>query len=120
MLLAVLEKKCDFKMGLQDVFLNVAGGLKILDPSADLAVLASIISSYQDSSINNKITFAGEAGLSGEIRAVDAIEKRISEAEKLGFEKMYLSGFNKKNITRKFEIEIAFVNTIHDLVKEIS
>jgi DNA repair protein RadA/Sms len=120
MLLAVLEKKCDFKMGLQDVFLNIAGGLKILDPSADLAVLAAIISSYQDSSINNKTTFAGEAGLSGEIRAVDAIEKRISEAEKLGFEKVYVSGFNKKNISKKYNIEIAYVNSIHDLVKEIA
>lgn len=120
MLLAVLEKKCDFKMGLQDVFLNIAGGLKILDPSADLAVLAAIISSYQDSSINNKTTFAGEAGLSGEIRAVDAIEKRISEAEKLGFEKVYISGFNKKNISKKYNIEIAYVNSIHDLVKEIA
>ena len=95
MLLAILEKKCGLRMGLQDVFVNIAGGLRIEDPGIDLGIVAAIVSSYESMPISSKICFVGEVGLSGEIRAVSRIEQRISEAEKLGFETVYLSKFNK-------------------------
>lgn len=95
MLLAVLEKKCGLRMGMQDVFVNIAGGLRIEDPGIDLSIVAAIVSSYENLPIHNKICFVGEVGLSGEVRAVNRIEQRISEAEKLGFNTLYLSKFNK-------------------------
>lgn len=95
MILAILEKKCGLRMGMQDVFVNIAGGLRVEDPGIDLSVVASIVSSYESVPIDNKICFVGEIGLSGEIRAVSRIEQRISEAEKLGFKTVYLSRFNK-------------------------
>jgi len=95
MLLAILEKKCGLRMGMQDVFVNIAGGLRVEDPGIDLSIVASIVSSYENMPIDNKICFVGEVGLSGEIRAVSRIEQRISEAEKLGFKTVYLSKFNK-------------------------
>jgi DNA repair protein RadA/Sms len=95
MLLAILEKKCGLRMGMQDVFVNIAGGLRVEDPGIDLSIVASIVSSYENAPIDNKICFVGELGLSGEIRAVSRIEQRISEAEKLGFKTVYLSKFNK-------------------------
>ncbi|HRI79108.1 MAG TPA: DNA repair protein RadA [Cyclobacteriaceae bacterium] len=96
MLLAVLEKRCGFRMGTQDVFLNMAGGIRVEDPAIDLAVCISIISSMEEISISDKISFAAEVGLSGELRAVNRIEQRISEAEKLGFQEIYISKFNQK------------------------
>ncbi len=91
MLLAVLEKRCGFRMGTQDVFLNMAGGIKVEDPAIDLAVCISIISSMEEIAISDKICFAAEVGLGGELRAVNRIEQRISEAEKLGFQEIYVS-----------------------------
>jgi DNA repair protein RadA/Sms len=98
MLLAVLEKRCGFRMGIQDVFLNMAGGIKVEDPAIDLAVCISIVSSHEEISISDKICFAAEVGLGGELRAVNRIEQRISEAEKLGFQEIYISKFNQKNL----------------------
>lgn len=95
MLLAVLEKKCGLRMGLQDVFINIAGGLRVEDPGIDLSIVAAIVSSYENIALDSKICFIGEVGLSGEVRAVSRIEQRISEAEKLGFKTIYLSKFNK-------------------------
>ncbi|MDP1725423.1 MAG: DNA repair protein RadA [Bacteroidota bacterium] len=95
MLLAILEKKCGLRMGMQDVFVNIAGGLRVEDPGIDLGIVAAIVSSYENIPIDSKICFVGEVGLSGEIRAVSRIEQRISEAEKLGFKTVYLSKFNK-------------------------
>ena len=94
MLLAVLEKRCGFKLSTQDVFLNIAGGLRVQDPAIDLAVVVAIISSHEDMPVDSKVCFAGEVGLSGEIRAVNRIEQRIAEAEKLGFEKIFISKYN--------------------------
>ncbi len=105
MLLAILEKKCGLKMGMQDVFVNIAGGLRVEDPGIDLGVIAAIVSSYENVAIDSKIAFVGEVGLSGEIRAVSRIEQRISEAEKLGFKTVYLSKFNKlSSISSKMKI----------------
>ncbi len=98
MLLAVLEKRCGFRMGTQDVFLNMAGGIKVEDPAIDLAVCISIISSMEEIPVSDKICFAAEVGLGGELRAVNKIEQRISEAEKLGFEEIYISRFNQKGL----------------------
>lgn len=94
MLLAVLEKRAGFKLGQKDVFLNIAGGLKVNDPAIDLAVISAILSSNVDLAIENHICMAGEVGLSGEIRPVNRIEQRILEAEKLGFQKMIIPDFN--------------------------
>ncbi|MBC7921878.1 MAG: DNA repair protein RadA [Ferruginibacter sp.] len=98
MLLAVLEKRGGFRLGTQDVFLNIAGGLKVEDPAIDLAVCASIVSSYDDVSIRNSVCFAAEVGLGGEVRAVNRIENRISEAEKLGFKEIWISKYNTKGL----------------------
>ncbi len=106
MLLAVLEKRCGFRMGTQDVFLNMAGGIRVEDPAIDLAICISIISSMEEIAISDKICFAAEIGLGGELRAVNRIEQRISEAEKLGFEEIYISKFNKKSSGVRNKIKI--------------
>lgn len=95
LLLAVLEKRGGFHFGIKDVFLNIAGGIKVEDPSIDLAVLCALLSSYEDMPLPPKICFTGEVGLSGEIRAVNRIDQRIAEAEKLGFEKIIISRYNQ-------------------------
>lgn len=101
MLLAVLEKRCGFRMGMQDVFLNMAGGIKVEDPAIDLSVCIAIISSMEEMAISDKICFAAEVGLGGELRAVNRIEQRISEAEKLGFTEIYISKFSQKALDIK-------------------
>lgn len=118
MLLAVLEKKAGFRLGAKDVFLNIAGGLKVEDPAIDLAVVCAVLSSTRDEAIPQDVCFAAEMGLSGEIRAVSRIEQRITEAEKLGFKKILLSKFNK--ISRSdFEIEIIRVSRIEQIVLQL-
>ena len=118
MLLAVLEKRVGFKLGTKDVFLNITGGISIDDPAIDLAVVASILSSNEDIFIDNKICFAGEIGLSGEIRPVNKIENRIKEAEKLGFNTIYASKYNKIN-TESYKIDIRLISKIEELYKEL-
>lgn len=118
MLLAVLEKRVGFKLGTKDVFLNITGGISIDDPAIDLAVVASILSSNEDIFIDNKICFAGEIGLSGEIRPVNKIENRIKEAEKLGFNTIYISKYNKIN-TQSFQISIRLISKIEELYQEL-
>ena len=117
MLLAVLEKRVGFNIGTKDVFLNIAGGLKIDDPSIDLAIIAALMSSYEDEPISMKYAFAGEVGLSGEVRTVNRIEQRIGEAEKLGFERIYISKYNKldKGALSKFGIEIQTIGKVSEL-----
>jgi len=111
MLLAVLEKRSGFRLGTKDVFLNIAGGIKVEDPAIDLAVVAAILSSNQDSPIDSKTCFAAEAGLSGEIRPINRIEQRISEAEKLGFERIFISKYNTKGIDLKRHSSIKVMPT---------
>lgn len=120
MLLAVLEKRGGFRLGMQDVFLNIAGGLRVEDPSIDLAVVASIVSSHEDIPILPSVCFAGEVGLSGEVRAVNRIDSRISEAQKLGFRKIYISKYNVKGLNMEdFTIEIIPVATLDELFVQI-
>ncbi len=116
MLLAVLEKRCGFRLGIKDVFLNIAGGIKVDDPAIDLAVVSAVLSSNEDLVINPKIALSAEVGLSGEIRPVNKIEQRISEAEKLGFEQIIISKYNKKGLNEKdFKIKIHLVSKIEDV-----
>ena len=96
MILAVLDKRCGFRFGSKDVFLNIAGGLRIEDPATDLAVVAALLSSYDDTAIPTTVCFSGEVGLSGEIRAVNRIEMRVTEAIKLGYSKIFVSKYNQK------------------------
>ena len=120
MMLAVLEKRCGFRLASKDVFLNIAGGLKVEDPAIDLAVICSILSSGEDIPIPAKYCFAGEVGLSGEIRPVNRVEQRISEAEKLGFEKFFLSKYNMKGIDRKkFGIEIVSISKVEEAFSQL-
>ena len=116
LLLAVLEKRGGFHFGVKDVFVNIAGGIKIEDPSIDLAIVSALLSSYEDVPISQHYCFAGEVGLSGEIRAVNRIEQRIAEAEKLGFHKIILSKYNAKSIGKvKPNIEIVALAKVEEL-----
>ena len=120
MLLAVLEKRAGFKLGMKDVFLNIAGGIRSDDPALDLSVVAAVLSSNADIPIDNRCCFAAEVGLSGEIRAVTRIEARIAEADKLGFEKIFVSKYNAKGLnTQRFHIEVVPVATVYDLATEL-
>lgn len=118
MLLAVLEKRAGFQLGAKDVFLNITGGIKTQDPALDLAVVASILSSNEDEAISEKYCFAGEIGLSGEIRPVAQIEQRITEAEKLGYDKIFISNLNKFPRKKK-SITIVEVAKIEDFVEKL-
>lgn len=118
MLLAVLEKRAKFKLAAKDVFLNIAGGLKVNDPAIDLAIVAAILSSSVDIAISQDTCFAGEIGLSGEIRPVQRIEQRIGEAEKLGLKQIVISSYNTKGLDlTKFKIKISKVSKIEQVVK---
>ena len=120
MLLAVLEKRGGMRLGVQDVFLNIAGGFRVEDPAIDLAVCASIASSFEDKAISHKICFAAEVGLGGEIRAVNRVENRISEAEKLGFKEIYISKYNKKGLdTSKFTLKIHAVAKLEEAFERL-
>ena len=116
MLLAVLEKRSGFRLGTKDVFLNIAGGIRVDDPAIDLAVISAILSSGEDLPINKNTCFTGEVGLSGEIRAVNRIDQRIAEAEKLGFDRIFISAYNKKVYNpENFKIEIINVRKTEEL-----
>lgn len=119
MLLAVLEKRCGFRMGTQDVFLNMAGGLRVEDPAIDLAVCISLISSLEEIAVSDKKCFAAEIGLGGELRAVNRIEQRISEAEKLGFEEIFISRFNKKAPDSRQKIRIKSFGKLTEVLEDL-
>ena len=120
MLLAVLEKRVGFPIGQYDVFLNIAGGIKVIDPATDLAIVCSLISSMQDISIPRDFAFAGEVGLSGEIRAIRGIELRIQEAARLGFTKIFIPKPNIKGLVRqRFPIEIVEISKIETVFNEL-
>ena len=119
MLLAVLEKGARFKLNQKDVFLNITGGLKVFDPALDMAVVVAVMSSNLDIPVSRKTVFIGEVGLSGEVRAVNRIEQRIKEAEKLGFEKAYIPKNNLKGSKESLKIELAEVSNVAQLIKSI-
>ena len=118
MLLAVLEKRAGFKLGVKDVFLNMAGGLKVSDPACDLAVVSAVLSSNFDFAVPSDVCFAGEVGLSGEVRPVAQTDRRIIEAARLGFRKIYVSSFSSlENLPD--EIEVVKVSDIPALCKSL-
>jgi DNA repair protein RadA/Sms len=120
MLLAVLEKRCGFRMGTQDVFLNMAGGITVEDPAIDLAICISIISSMEEIPVSDKICFAAEVGLGGELRAVNRIDQRISEAEKLGFKEIYISKYSHKSLDlQKSKIAVKSFGKLTEVFKEL-
>ena len=120
MLLAVLEKRVGFKLGQKDVFLNIAGGLKVSDPAIDLAVISAILSSSLDIAIDRTVCMTGEVGLSGEIRPVSRIEQRIAEAGKLGFERIIIPSANMHGLnTKKAGIEVVPVSKVEEAFKQL-
>jgi DNA repair protein RadA/Sms len=120
LLLAVLEKRGGFQLGMKDVFVNIAGGIRLEDPSIDLAVICALISSYEDVPVPSHICLAGEVGLNGEIRAVNRIEQRIAEAEKLGFREIIVSAFNKKGITSSpGSIRVTALSSVEELYRHL-
>ena len=120
MLLAVLEKRCGFRLGAKDVFINIAGGIKVEDPGLDLALVCGILSSNEDLPIPQNVCFAGEVGLTGEIRPVSRIDQRIHEAQKLGFEKIYISSYNQKGLDLKqFSIKIITVSKMEEVFSNL-
>lgn len=119
LLLAVLEKRGGFQFGIKDVFVNIAGGIKMEDPSIDLAVICALLSSYEDIPLPKSICFAGEVGLNGEIRAVTRIEQRIAEAEKLGFEKIIISRYNKINTKEKKGIQVIALGRVDEVYQQL-
>lgn len=118
MILAVLEKRAGFRLGTKDVFLNVTGGISVDDPAIDLAVVAAILSSNEDIAVGKDVCFAGEVGLSGEIRPVNRVEQRIQEAEKLGFATIFVSKYNKIALKNPL-IKIVLVSKIEEVVEQL-
>ncbi len=117
MLLAVLEKRAGFRLGVKDVFLNIAGGIKVNDPAIDLAIVSAVLSSNLDIPVGKEICFSGETGLSGEIRPVARIEQRIREASKMGFRKIFISKYQRNIPEKESGIEIVPVGKIETLVR---
>ena len=116
MLLAVLEKRAGFQLGQKDVFLNITGGIRVDDPAIDLAVICAILSSYENQPLPDNCCFSAEVGLSGEIRPVSRIEQRILEAEKLGYDVIFVSKYNKLN-TGNYDIRVETLGTVGDLYR---
>lgn len=120
LLLAVLEKRCGFKLGAKDVFLNIAGGLRVTDPAIDLAVAAAVLSSNVDIPIPSDVCLAAEIGLSGEVRPVSRVEQRIAEADRLGFEKIFISKYNLRELdTKRYHLEIIAVSVIEEAFRAL-
>lgn len=119
MLLAVLEKRSRLRLGQKDVFLNIAGGLKVTDPALDLAVVAAVMSSNFDVALPGRTAFAGEVGLSGEVRTVTRMEQRVAEAEKLGFNTIYIPKGNLKGVRDNFKIRIVEVGKVQELPQHL-
>jgi DNA repair protein RadA/Sms len=119
MLLAVLEKRAGFKLAVKDVFLNIAGGIRVDDPAIDLAVITAILSSNFDLPVDKLFCFAGEVGLSGEIRSVNRLEQRIGEAEKLGFRKIFIPKNIKSVDLKRYSIEIIQVGRVDEFFRKI-
>jgi DNA repair protein RadA/Sms len=120
MLLAVLEKRCGFQFGANDVFLNIAGGIKVDDPAIDLSIVAALISSLEDVSVQGDICFAGEVGLSGEIRTVNRIDQRIQEAARLGFKQIFISKYNLKGLDlESYDIEVTPIGKVEELYRTL-
>ena len=120
LLIAVLEKKAKMAIGMQDVYINLVGGIKINEPAIDLGIALSIISSFQNVSIKEDVVVMGEVGLTGEIRAINLIEKRLKEAEKLGFKKCIIPKSNKNLLKDEFKLDIIGIENINEAIKHLN
>lgn len=119
LLIAVLEKKLGMQLGNQDVYLNIVGGLRINEPSIDLGIIMVVASSYKNKPIPKDMVIIGEVGLTGEVRRINLVEKRIKEAEKLGFKKCIIPESNKKDLKDKYKLDIIGVRDIKETIKKI-
>ncbi|GHT69103.1 DNA repair protein RadA [Bacteroidia bacterium] len=119
MLLAILEKRAGFRLASKDVFLNIAGGLRVNDPAIDLAVATAVLSSSLDLPVPLNCCFSAELGLSGEVRPVNRIDQRITEAEKLGFQKIFVSKYNQKGLKLQGKIEVVFASKIEEVLQKL-
>jgi len=119
LLIAVMEKRAGMNLGTQDVYLNVVGGLKISEPSIDLGILMVTASSYKNVPIDKDIVIMGEVGLTGEVRRINLIEKRLKEAEKLGFKKCIIPESNKKGLKENFKLDIIGVKDVNEAMKKL-
>ena len=119
LLIAVLEKRAGMNLGSQDVYLNVVGGLKINEPSIDLGIIMVTASSYKNIPIEKNVAIMGEVGLTGEVRRINMIEKRLKEAEKLGFKKCIIPESNKKDLKEKYKLDIICVKNINEAIQKI-
>ena len=120
MLLAVLEKRAGFRLAVKDVFLNIAGGIRVDDPAIDLGVLVSVLSSSLEIPLGKETCFAAEVGLSGEVRPVSRIDQRIAEAEKLGFQRIFVSKYNRKGLdVTKYKIDVRFAGKVEEVFKQL-
>jgi DNA repair protein RadA/Sms len=119
MLLAVLEKRCGFRMGAQDVFVNITGGIRIEDPAADLALICALISSLHDLPVPDRSAFAAEVGLSGELRAVNRVEARVAEAEKLGFRRIFVAASQVASLKKFSQIQVVGVSKLEEVFREV-
>jgi len=117
LLIAVLEKKAGLMLGNQDVYLNVVGGIKINEPALDLGIVMAVASSFKNKSVDKACVAIGEVGLTGEVRAVNLIEKRLKEAEKLGFKKCIIPENNKKLLKEEYKLDIIGVKNINEVIK---
>ena len=120
MLLAVLEKRCGYFFGQKDVYLNIAGGVKIVDPAADLAIVCALVSSYVDKTLNAKFCFAGEVGLSGEIRPINRMEERLNEVKKMGYEQFYISALHKTTTNPLLNLQATVKELIGNLFVNVA
>ncbi len=119
LLIAVMEKRAGMNLGTQDVYLNVAGGLKISEPSVDLGMMMVTASSYRNIPIDKDVVIMGEVGLTGEVRRINLIEKRLKEAEKLGFKKCIIPESNKKGLKESFKLDIIGVRDVNEAMKKL-
>ena len=118
-LMAVLEKRANLNLGSQDVYLNVVSGIKISEPAIDLGIILAVVSSFKNISIPKDLVAIGEVGLTGEVRAVNMIEKRLKEAEKLGFKKCIIPENNKKLLKDNYKLDIIGVRNVDEALKII-
>ncbi len=119
MLLAVLEKRCGFKLGQKDVFLNLAGGVRMEDPALDLAVVCAVLSSNVDMALPKDVTFCAEVGLSGELRPVTRVEQRIAEAEKLGYKRILISKYSKGIESGNYKIKVIQLGKMEEVFRTL-
>lgn len=119
MILAVLEKRCNINLGAQDIYVNVIGGIRVDEPALDLAVAVSIISSHKSIAVENTIAFIGEISLTGEIRSVNNLEKRIAEVDKLGYKKVIASKKQVERLKKTGKIDIMGMNNINEVINYI-